>query len=183
MPVTSEVLGVNTMGSKSSESKSPSILFATLFCVPLMAVYQWFRISRKSFRGEIVASRSCCRMPLSFPTSRWLIESDEPRVVDSGHFIKRVGTGLPLIHAYASSHAICFELGSVNFCFKWRHRDGSIVEFNPNGWISDDPTIADWLSKMNQLYSSTPGISPVIRNWLQEECELTDVRAQVISSD
>src|SRR6202047_1139893 len=169
MPVTSEVLGVNTMGSKSSESKSPSILFATLFCVPLLAVYQWFRISRKSF------SR--------FPTSRWLIESDEPRVVDSGHFIKRVGTGLPLIHAYASSHAICFELGSVNFCFKWRHRDRSIVEFNPNGWISDDPTIADWLSKMNQLYSSTPGISPVIRNWLQEECELIDVRAQVISSE
>jgi hypothetical protein len=71
----------------------------------------------------------------------------------------------------------------VNFCFKWRHRDGSTVEFNPNGWISDDPIIADWLSKMNQLYSSTPGIPPVIRNWLQEECELIDVRAPDSSSD
>jgi hypothetical protein len=79
---------------------------------------------------------------------------------------------LPLIHAYASAHAICSEL-PVNFCFKWRHRDGSTVEFNRNGWISDDPIKADWLSEMNQLYSSTPGIPPGIRNWLQEHCELT----------
>jgi hypothetical protein len=169
------------MGSESSELKSPLILLATLFCVPLMAGYKWFRISRKS--GGIVASRYCCRIPLSFPTSRWLIESDEPRVIDSGHLIKQVGTRLPLIHAYASSRAICLELGSVNFCFKWRHRDGSTVEFNPNGWICDDPIIADWLSKMNQLYSSTPGISPAVRNWLQEECELIDVGALGSSPD
>jgi hypothetical protein len=171
------------MGSESSELKSPLILFATLFCVPLMAGYKWFRISRKSLRGGIVASRYYCRIPLSFATSRWLIESGEPRVVDSGHFIKRLGTRLPMIHAYASSHAICFELGSVNFCFKWRHRNGSTVEFNPNGWICDDPIIADWLSKMNQLYSSTPGISPAVRNWLQEECELIDVGALGSSPD
>src|SRR4029077_17488067 len=77
--------------------------------------------------------------------------------------------------AHASTHAICFEFGPVNFCFKWRHQDGSIVEFSANGWFSDDAIIADWLSKMNQLYSSTPAISPVIRNWLQEECELIEV--------
>jgi hypothetical protein len=71
----------------------------------------------------------------------------------------------------------------VNFCFKWRHRDGSIVEFSANGWFSDDAIIADWLSKMNQLYSSTPGISPVIRNWLQEECELIEVSPPGSSSD
>ena len=70
----------------------------------------------------------------------------------------------------ASAHAICSELGTVNFCFKWRHRDGSTVEFKPTGWTSDDPLKADWLSKTNQLYSS-PGIPPGIRNWLQEECE------------
>jgi hypothetical protein len=81
---------------------------------------------------------------------------------------------LPLIHAYASAHAICSELSPVNFCFKWRLRDGSTVEFNRNGWISDDPIKADWLSEMDQLYSSTPGIPPAIRNWLQEHCELTD---------
>jgi hypothetical protein len=71
----------------------------------------------------------------------------------------------------------------VNFSFKWRHRDGSTVEFSANGWFSDDAIIADWLSKMNQLYSSTPGIAPVVRNWLQEECELIDVRAPGSSSD
>ena len=71
----------------------------------------------------------------------------------------------------------------MNFCFKWRHRDGSIVEFSANGWFSDDASIADWLSKMNQLYGSAPGISPAIRNWLQEECELIDVGALGSTSD
>jgi hypothetical protein len=52
------------------------------------------------------------------------------------------------------------------------------VEFNPAGWTSNDPIKADWLSKMNQLYSSSPGIPPAIRNWLQEECELIDVSGQ-----
>jgi len=63
----------------------------------------------------------------------------------------------------------------VNFCFKWRHRDGSTVEFNWNGWTSNDPTKADWLSSMNQLDGSSPGIPPAFRNWLQEECELIDI--------
>jgi hypothetical protein len=52
---------------------------------------------------------------------------------------------------------------------------GSTVEVNPTGWSCDDPLKADWLSKMNQLCSSSPGIAPGIRNWLQEECELIDV--------
>jgi hypothetical protein len=71
----------------------------------------------------------------------------------------------------------------VNFCFKWRHRDGSIIEFSQSGWFSDDFIIADWLLKMNQLYSSTPAISPAIRNWLQEECELIEVTPPRDSSD
>ncbi|HXO96212.1 MAG TPA: hypothetical protein VN857_06485 [Chthoniobacterales bacterium] len=33
----------------------------------------------------------------------------------------------------------------------------------------------DWLSQMNQLYGSSPGIPPAIRNWLQKECELIDI--------
>src|SRR4029077_2447005 len=49
--------------------------------------------------------------------------------------------------AHSSAHAICSELGPVNFCFKWRHRDGSTIEFSANGWSSDDPAKADWLSK------------------------------------
>jgi hypothetical protein len=62
----------------------------------------------------------------------------------------------------------------VNFYFKWTHRDGSTVEFNPSGWASDDPLKADWLLKMNELCSSKPAICPVVRFWLREYCELID---------
>ena len=31
----------------------------------------------------------------------------------------------------------------MNFAFKWKHRDGSIVEFSAQGWRSDDPGKAD----------------------------------------
>jgi hypothetical protein len=60
------------------------------------------------------------------------------------------------------------------FCFKWRHQDGSTVEFNPSGWASDDPLKAEWLLKMNELCSSEPAISPMVRLWLREYCELID---------
>jgi hypothetical protein len=79
---------------------------------------------------------------------------------------------------YTSACAICSKSGAVNICFKWRHRDGSIIELNSNGWTSSDPNKADWLSKMNELYSSNPGIPPVIRNWLQHECELIELRVR-----
>jgi len=61
-----------------------------------------------------------------------------------------------------------------NFCFKWRHQDGSAVEFNPSGWASDDPLKSEWLIKMNELCSSKPAICPVVRFWLREYCELID---------
>jgi hypothetical protein len=60
----------------------------------------------------------------------------------------------------------------MNFAFKWRHRDGSIVEFSSRGWSSNDPQKASWLAKMNELCSSPAAISPGIRRWLQEHCEL-----------
>jgi hypothetical protein len=65
---------------------------------------------------------------------------------------------------------------SRSFCFKWRHQDGSTVEFNPSGWASDDPLKADWLLKMNGLCSSRPTICPAVRFWLREYCELIDFR-------
>jgi hypothetical protein len=86
-----------------------------------------------------------------------------------------VGAPAAILLFSASAHAICSEVGPVNFCFKWRHRDGSTVEFNPNGWISDDPIKSDWLSRMNRLYGCGPGIPPGILSWLQEECELIEV--------
>ena len=64
--------------------------------------------------------------------------------------------------------------GLMNFCFKWRHRDGSILEFGPTGWTSDDPQKIDCLLKSDQPSDSGVAIPPGIRKWLQEECELTD---------
>ena len=61
---------------------------------------------------------------------------------------------------------------AVKFYLKWKHRDGSTIEFSPAGWTSNDPIKADWLTKMSQLSSLAPSIPPVIRNWIQEECEL-----------
>jgi hypothetical protein len=63
-----------------------------------------------------------------------------------------------------------------NFCLKWRHQDGSTIEFNSSGWLSDDPLKADWLSKMNELCSSKPTICPMVHFWLREYCELIDFR-------
>jgi hypothetical protein len=61
---------------------------------------------------------------------------------------------------------------AVKFYLKWRHHDGSAIEFSPAGWNSDDPQKASWLRKMDQLSSSVPSIPPAIRNWLKQECEL-----------
>ena len=64
----------------------------------------------------------------------------------------------------------------MNFTFKWKHRDGSIVEFSAVGWMSDDPAKANWLTKMNHLSSSPTAITPGIRIWLQQYCELIEFR-------
>jgi hypothetical protein len=64
----------------------------------------------------------------------------------------------------------------MDFAFKWKHKDGSIVEFSAAGWRSDDPEKAEWLIKMNQLTSSTPAIAPGIRIWLQQYCDLIEFR-------
>jgi hypothetical protein len=67
------------------------------------------------------------------------------------------------------------DQGAVNLCFKWKHQDGSIVEFSPNkGWTSDDPMKTEWLSKLNQPSSATPVIPPSVLNWLQQECQLIE---------
>jgi hypothetical protein len=57
---------------------------------------------------------------------------------------------------------------AADFRIKWRHQDGSTIEFSPRGWASDDPWKARWLFKMNDLCSSSPAICPVVRSWLRE---------------
>jgi hypothetical protein len=60
----------------------------------------------------------------------------------------------------------------MNFSFKWRHLDGSTVEFGPEGWKSDDPEKTGWLARMKEISSSVPAIPPNVLLWLQQECEL-----------
>jgi hypothetical protein len=61
------------------------------------------------------------------------------------------------------------------FLFQVENRDGSTIEFGSNGWRSNDPEKADWLSKMWQLHGSKGDIPSVIRDWLKRECELIGV--------
>jgi len=60
----------------------------------------------------------------------------------------------------------------VDFWFRWRHIDGSIVTFSPDGWASSDPEKTAWLNSMNHLTSSRPAAAPCVRQWLEDECEL-----------
>jgi len=67
----------------------------------------------------------------------------------------------------------------MHFAFKWKHRDGSTIEFCPGGWDSDDPAKARWLNQESELLSSWPVIPAEIRVWLQQNCELIEFRAIV----
>jgi hypothetical protein len=67
---------------------------------------------------------------------------------------------------------------TLPFLFRWKHADGSIVEFSDQGWGSDDPEKNEWLNKMSKLSASYPVLSPAIRMWLQENCHLIEFSGQ-----
>lgn len=62
----------------------------------------------------------------------------------------------------------------MTFLIRWKHKDGSVVEFSDHGWRSDDPEKNDWLIKINELCSTSPVIAPMIRMWLRETCRLVE---------
>lgn len=62
----------------------------------------------------------------------------------------------------------------MTFLIRWKHKDGSVVEFSDHGWRSDDPEKNDWLIKINELCSTSPVIAPMIRMWLRETCRLIE---------
>jgi hypothetical protein len=64
----------------------------------------------------------------------------------------------------------------MKFLITWRHWDGSLVEFSEIGWRSADPEKSDWLLRMSSLCSTAPAIPPLIRMWLEENCELIDLQ-------
>jgi hypothetical protein len=65
-------------------------------------------------------------------------------------------------------------MGTENFLFVWRHKDGSIVTFSSQGWSSTDLEQETWLNAMNHLTSSVPSIAPYVRLWLEQECQLLE---------
>jgi hypothetical protein len=65
------------------------------------------------------------------------------------------------------------------FAFKWKHRDGSIIEFGPAGWYSDDPVKTDWLRIESEQANVWPIIPVRIRLWLQQQCELLEFEGMV----
>jgi hypothetical protein len=66
------------------------------------------------------------------------------------------------------------------FAFKWKHQDGAMVEFAPEGWYSDDPTKTEWLNMESQRWGRGPIIPPTIRLWLQQKCELLEFTGIVL---
>jgi hypothetical protein len=62
----------------------------------------------------------------------------------------------------------------MRFTVTWRHSDGSVVEFSESGWKSADTEKSDWLRTMSDLSGTAPAIPPVIKLWLEENCELVD---------
>src|SRR6202008_5015374 len=75
-----------------------------------------------------------------------------------------------------ADEAIAKECTVVNFSFTWRHRDGSVVTFSPDGWTASDPEKAAWLNAMSQLTSSQPVAPPLVRIWLLGEGQLVEVQ-------
>jgi hypothetical protein len=60
----------------------------------------------------------------------------------------------------------------VLFAFKWIHGDGSIIEFSPEGWQSDDRAKINSLTAKSANLAHWPIIASAIRAWLRESCEL-----------
>jgi hypothetical protein len=62
----------------------------------------------------------------------------------------------------------------VIFLFRWKHNDGSIVEFSEKGWKADDPQKSAWLIEMSELCGNASVLTPAIRIWLRKNCHLVE---------
>jgi hypothetical protein len=60
----------------------------------------------------------------------------------------------------------------MSFQFRWKHKDGSIIEFSEKGWRADDPEKAAWLNKMSADGTPSPVLTLAIKIWLQSNCAL-----------
>ena len=60
------------------------------------------------------------------------------------------------------------------FAFRWKHQDGSLIGFGPEGWCSDDPAKNEWLKSQSESSRGWPIIPSRLRIWLQQQCELLE---------
>jgi hypothetical protein len=59
---------------------------------------------------------------------------------------------------------------TMSFTFKWKHKDGSIVELSESGWRAEDPKRSARLRKM----SSYSVLTRAMKVWLQKNCKPVD---------
>ena len=64
----------------------------------------------------------------------------------------------------------------MSFRFRWKHKDGSIVEFSEKGWRTDDPGKNAWLNKMSVRNGPSSVLTLGIKIWLQRNCQLVEFR-------
>jgi Phage integrase family len=62
----------------------------------------------------------------------------------------------------------------MTFRYRWKHKDGSIVQFSEKGSRTDDPGKDAWLNKMSMRNSHSPVLTLGIKIWLQRNCQLVE---------
>jgi hypothetical protein len=62
----------------------------------------------------------------------------------------------------------------MSFTFKWKHKDGSIVELSERGWRAQDPKRSAWLRKMSAHCGSSSVLTRAMKVWLQKNCKPVD---------
>jgi hypothetical protein len=62
----------------------------------------------------------------------------------------------------------------MSVTFKWKHKDGSIVELSESGWRAEDPKRSARLSKMSAHCRSSPVLTRTTKVWLQKNCKPVD---------
>jgi hypothetical protein len=123
---------------------------------PLLSVTNTFRSRAMHAAGPVCINQLSVRL-LPYAKALTTLASKYWRVAPSqGSLLERQG------------------MGTENFLFIWRHKDGSIVTFSPKGWSSTNSEQQTWLNAMNHLTSSVPAIAPLVRMWIQENCHLVE---------
>jgi hypothetical protein len=67
------------------------------------------------------------------------------------------------------------------FAFKWKHRNGAMVNFEPDGWSSDDPAKTAWLNIESGLSNPWPIRAPLTKRIIKHVKPWDKIEAAGIS--